>query len=78
MRLHDHQCLKCGKIKEFYGQPDSQCECGGVNWQLVFCSPPQIRTQHASVLPKLDEVNSKIREETMYESPDSSYEGDKW
>jgi predicted nucleic acid-binding Zn-ribbon protein len=79
LRLNDHKCMVCGAVKEFYGEPDENCDkCGSNTWNLIFTQAPQIRTQHASVLPKLDEVNAKIREETMYEEPDNSYDGDKW
>jgi len=77
-RLNDYKCPECDRIIESYGYPKDACSCGKYMWTVVFTTPPSIRTQHASVFPKIDEVNKKIREETMEEEPDPSYEGDKW
>jgi len=77
---HDYQCIICNDVVEFFGEPSLECpSCHSMkSWRLVFTEPTNIHPCNASVLEKIDEVNAKIREETMHEEPDKSYDGDKW
>jgi predicted ATP-dependent serine protease len=73
--LHDYKCNECGTITESIGNP--QCsKCGSRNTLLVFCSAPQIRTQHASTVKHVMEQNRKKMGEIYDE--DSAHNSDAW
>lgn len=66
MALNDYQCSKCERIVESYSPPSSVCECGGV-FRTVFTTAPQIRTQHASVVNHVMDMNKQMMKEVYAE-----------
>lgn len=73
MARNDYRCMNCGEIVEsFYGEPCESCpSCDNKgSWEVVFTTVPQVCFNNASVLEKIDEVNGKLRKETMEESYD--------